>query len=59
MPYIYCREYILSSCGKKLCCGCCAVKDCKSRCHHIHINCGSLIDEDPEPKDTKEEKSND
>ena len=48
---MYCTEYILSDCGKKMCCYDCSTSDCNQRCHHYErykTPCKSLVKDDPD-----------
>ena len=47
---MYCVEFELSNCDKKICCYDCDNDECKSRCHHYeryNKKCGSLTDKLP------------
>ena len=43
---MYCTEFELSSCGKKICCYECEQGNCQERCHNER-NCKSKTEEEP------------
>ena len=43
----YCEEYILSSCGKKICCYVCEQGNCQERCHNPEVDCASKTTNKP------------